>query len=40
MDNDIIRDLVEQSEINAASDDAGFEGAYGISWDEYEEEWD
>lgn len=39
MDNDIIRDLVEQSNFNESEDDFGFRDAYGISWDEYEEEW-
>lgn len=39
MDNDIIIDLVEQSELNSCLDDMGFSEAYGMSEEEYEEEW-
>ena len=39
MNPDKETDLVEQSALNEAKDDFGFEEAFGYSYDEYEEEW-
>lgn len=37
--DDITKDLVEQSQYNETEDDFGFEGAFGYTEEEYNEEW-
>ena len=39
MNQDKEFDLVEQSELNESEDDFGFSGAYGVTEEEFNEEW-
>lgn len=39
MNPDTELDLVEQSELNESEDDFGFSGAYGVTEEEFNEEW-